>query len=1051
MNARDGAFAEAAGRLAEPTATIELLRESIEHAAHLLPAQGPITVFIHHNTLHAFEDQPFDDGVKHGSQTFGCQPYLSEETYRTKLAQGRILPADIASVLRDDLLHRADEPILRCGTRLELRQTMLEHPLRMAPPAELRWFIAETEALERFREDVPAATRDRYIQETRRWIMRDFRNGTAKSEHPSRRDQHIRQALDGLFERFGATSVERWGEATWEAFSLQALWRVCREGVHGVKHAPAPASHYQRHRDLLFEACGVDSDRLVNELMIRFCAAFLDQGLAHWVLPNREQGFWACFLELFRPPGGPPDRWLRELPREISRLLRDGVDPLASVSESLDLLDISEDEWSPFISASFLALRGWAGMVHEVETRSDRVKHPIAEGSLVEYLAVRLILERLALAYVAGEQLGYHGSLRGLREYLRSKVAKPTTANVDQRAFMVFQMAQLLGWLPHELNELSKADWGTLLAEIESFPGLERRRLYHQAFERRYRIQTLDAIGTHSHGRYARKPHPAFQVICCLDEREESFRRHMEEINPDAETFGAAGFFNVPMYYRGAAAAHFVPLCPVIIRPQHWVIEDVAFSEEDRHRRRAITRRALGNASHRVHVGSRTFTGGAILAVLGVVASIPLVARVLFPRLTARIRRMAGEWLQPPDHTQLQLERTSLEPGQINGEIGFSVDEMTASAERLLRDIGLTSSFAPTIFLFGHGSSSVNNPHRSAYDCGACGGNAGGPNARAMAQVLNDPRVRKRLSERGIEIDEKTTFIGGLHNTCNDTIKYFDLDRLTKPQQAEYLAARAVIDDACERNAHERCRRFQSAPLTMDFPTAHRHVEERSEDLAQTRPECGHATNALCIVGRRSRTQGMYLDRRAFLTSYDPTLDDEQGTVLLRLLQAAVPVCGGINLEYYFSYVDPSGYGCGTKLPHNVTSLLGIMDGAASDLRTGLPWQMVEIHDPVRLLFIIETTAETMLGIMERNEIIGRTIRNGWVQLAILDPHSGKIQVYQNGHFTDYQPEKTELPTAPSSTDWYRGWREHLGYAKIESRNEDPHRNGVSARIGSAH
>jgi len=667
MSARDGAIAEAGERLGEPTATLEMLRECILHAAHLLPAQGPITVFIHHNTLHAFEHRPFDEGVRKAARTFGCQPYLSEAGYRAKLGQGRILWEDIACVLKEYLQGWGEDPVLSFVSRFELRRTMMEHALLMAPPAELRWFIAETEALERFRDDVPAATRERYLQETRRWIMRDFRNGTAKSEPASRRDQHIRQALDGLFTHFGATTVERWSEATWEAFSLQALWRVCRDGVHGLK-APAPEpSAPPRHRDLLFEVSGVDTDRLVNEVLIRFCAAFLDQGLAHWRLPNRDEGFWESFLALYRPPGGPPDRWLRELPREITRLQRDGIDPLASIAESLELLDVSEEEWSDFVSAEFLALRGWAGMINEVELRADRVAHPVAPGALIEYLAVRLLLERLALAYVAADQLGFQGSLRGLREFLRGKAPKPSPPTVEQRAFQVFQLAQLHGWLPNELNELTKADWETLLAEIDAFPSIERRRLFHQAFERRYRIQTLDAISVHGRRRAARKADPAFQTICCLDEREESFRRHIEEVAPRAETFGAAGFFNMPMYYRGAAQAHFVPLCPVIIRPRHWVVEDVAFSEEDRHRRRAMTRRALGAASHHVHVGSRTFTGGALLAVLGVAASIPLVARVLFPRLTARVRRMAGQLVRPPDHTQLLLERTSLAPGSANG------------------------------------------------------------------------------------------------------------------------------------------------------------------------------------------------------------------------------------------------------------------------------------------------------------------------------------------------------------------------------------------------
>src|SRR5690606_3404990 len=137
---------------------------------------------------------------------------------------------------------------------------------------------------------------------------------------------------------------------------------------------------------------------------------------------------------------------------------------------------------------------------------------------------------------------------------------------------------------------------------------------------------------------------------------------------------------------------------------------------------------------------------------------------------------------------------------------------------------------------------------------------------------------------------------------------------------------RRLIRQCCERNAHERCRRFQSASLTLDPHEARLHVEARSEDLAQPRPELGHATNAICLVGRRSRSRGLFADRRAFLASYDPTQDDAESTILGRILEAAFPVCAGINLEYFFSRVDPTGFGSGTKLPHNVTSLLGVMD-----------------------------------------------------------------------------------------------------------------------------
>jgi uncharacterized protein YbcC (UPF0753/DUF2309 family) len=177
----------------------------------------------------------------------------------------------------------------------------------------------------------------------------------------------------------------------------------------------------------------------------------------------------------------------------------------------------------------------------------------------------------------------------------------------------------------------------------------------------------------------------------------------------------------------------------------------------------------------------------------------------------------------------------------------------------------------------------------------------------------------------------------------------------------------------------------------------------------------------------------LFLDRRAFLNSYDPERDTPDHVILTRILQAAVPVCAGISLEYYFSYVDPTGWGCGTKLPHNVTSMLGIMDGAASDLRPGLPWQMVEIHEPVRLLFIIESTPQAMEQIMDRNPAIAQLCRHDWVQLATLDPHSATIHLLRRGKFEVYQPQSNELPQVKSSTQWYRGWRDHLGFAAIDA------------------
>jgi uncharacterized protein len=670
-------------------------------------------------------------------------------------------------------------------------------------------------------------------------------------------------------------------------------------------------------------------------------------------------------------------------------------------------------------------------MISQLEKRGDRAASPAPAGSLVEFLAVRLLLDRFALRFIARRHFGSDIPLSELRGGGLKRGHDRAKPGLEQHAFLVFQLAQVRGWSPLDLRGLSRDAWAALVRELDAFSGLERRRIFHGAFERRYRIQTLDALAGHS-----APPHgpPAFQLVCCLDEREESFRRHLEEVAPQAESFGAAGFFSVAMYYRGGAETHFVPLCPIVVRPRHWVAEEPAAAESTAHHRRTNARRALGALARHLHFGSRGFTSGALLsAAFGPISTAPLVARVLFPRLAARIRRSADLLFRPPAGTIVEIERSADPPGPIPGHRGFTLEEMAELLERQLRDIGLTRGFARLVLILGHGSSSLNNPHNSAYNCGACGGNAGGPNAQVFCRIANDARVRERLRDRGILIPTATIFVPGCHNTCDDEVTWFGKEQIPPSHQEDFAAARDAIAEACLRNAHERCRRFVSAPLEMSVSTAKRHVEARSEDLAQVRPECGHASNAVAVIGRRRRTRGLFMDRRAFLVSYDPTQDDGERSILLRILNAVVPVCAGINLEYFFSYVDSTGYGCGTKLPHNVVSLLGVMDGAASDLRTGLPWQMVEIHEPLRLLMIVETTPKDMEEILDRLPAVGQLCRNGWVQLATLDPHSNQVHLFQRGRFEPYTPEVAHLPSVASSIDWYRGRRENLPYALIGS------------------
>ncbi len=1030
------------------TADWDRLHELIEHASHLLPAQGPITVFIHHNTLHAFEDLPFHEAVKKGAAVFGCQPYLTEDRYRAELARGRIRFSELQEVLAADLGEFAAEEIPCFGTRLDLRLAMLQYPLRSGPTSELIWHVAEANSLRRVRQEASSAVRGRLIAETRRWVMRDLRARPDPSANGSN-ERQVPDSLTELFERAGDSTMENWTDDDWEGFTLHALWRVSCDGVADLPPYTQPPAPAVRHRDLLLEVGGDDADLLVDDLLIKFCAAFLDQGMANWPLPHRDDGFYRSFCSVYRHRAGSPARWMRGLNRELARLEDTQIGPLESIRESLDVLGVKEDEWEAYISAILLALRGWGGMVRQIEIRGDRTVRPIPSGSLVEFVAVRLLLDRFALAYSARESIDYRGRLDRFREEVRSRVVSSWPPSIEQRAFQVFKLAQIVGLSPDLLFRLGPAEWETMVSEIETFNSLERRRVFHLAYEQRFVTQTLDAIALHARKSHSRPVAPRFQVTCCLDEREESFRRHLEELAPSVETFGAAGFYSVAMYYRGAADAHYVPLCPVVVVPQHWVTEEVDNGAGKSHRFRARTRRALGSASHQFHLGSRSFALGAILTgAVGVFASIPLIGRILFPRFTAKVRNLFSRIVRTPSRTRLRIERGEPDAGPENGHVGYSVEEMSNVGERLLRDIGLTTGFARVVIFLGHGSNSLNNPHNSAYNCGACGGSAGGPNARALAVILNDSRIRERLAGRGLVIPSETVVVGGYHNTCNDSVTFHDLDLIPETHRDEFKEARRLIDATCERNAHERCRRFMSAPLTITYAAAKSHVEERSEDLSQTRPELGHATNAITIVGRRQWTRGLFLDRRAFLTSYDPTADDAENSILTRILQAVFPVCSGINLEYYFSHVDNVGFGAGTKLPHNLAALVGVMDGAASDLRTGLPWQMVEIHEPVRSVFIIETTPEAMTRIIERNAGIGQICRNSWVLLQVIDPVTHQISVYRDGEFRPYRPQAGLLPKAASSVDWYRGWRDHLEFAEIEGQEpaSTPERDTNHAR-----
>lgn len=994
---------------------LDPLRQTIYEAAELLPSQGPITAFAFLNPLQGLHSMPFDLAMRSVKRIYAAEPYLSEGRYFAKLRRGRITLGELQEVLRDDLGSEATYNIAGLCELAELRLSLLGNAIHCGVNRELDWLIAESRTLSRFRDDVLPTTKESMLESTRSWVA-----------HPNSSSHY---AVHSVLEGGGRCPSRR---QNLEATCLRLIWDIVRCEVGKVYQSEKPAPDI-RHRDLLRKGCNIDCDVWVHELLVRFCSAYLDQGQAQWTLPKRDQGFFASFCVMHRQRRFLTRKWERSLVAELDRIVTAGLSPLESVAESLSLLGVQPHETFDFIAASLLALRGFAGMIWQTEVRPDRVAIASPPGALVEFLSIRLILDRLALTYGAREILKDAVTLASLREHLASRIEWRSEVSQEQQAYILFQLAQILGWPPDRLARLEPKDWSELSCELNRFSSHERRRAFHLAFEGRVLQQSLDAIAIRTKGSATGPSRPKLQLVCCIDAREESFRRHLEELDDDIETFGIAGFFGVPMYYRGAGDVHFASLAPIVIRPKHWIAEEVVFSFEDSGRTRARARYMIGSTSRRLHAGTRGTIGGAIVStLLGPLATAPLLSRILFPRLTGALQRRARQFVAPPTVTRLHLDRSiDKEPSYMEEGLGFSVPEMAKMAEQSLRDIGLVSTFAPLVLFMGHGTSCINNPHESSYHCGACSGSPGGPNARALAAMLNDLRVRKILRERGIEIPDDTYFLGALHNTATEQITFYDLELLPASQIAGMKWVREKLRRTAERNAHERCRRFESAPLSITNEDALLHVQSRAEDLAQTRPEYGNSTNALCFVGRRKRIRGLFLDRRSFLMSYDPTRDDSETTILRRILGAVIPVCEGINSLYTFSALDPSSWGAGTKLPHNVTSLLGVMDGAASDLRTGVPWQGIDIHEPVRLLFVIETQPEKLLRIVQSNPIVARIFENQWAHFATLDPETSQLHRYLNGQFVEYQSSITSLPIASSSRDCYRDRRDHLPFTRI--------------------
>jgi len=331
----------------------------------------------------------------------------------------------------------------------------------------------------------------------------------------------------------------------------------------------------------------------------------------------------------------------------------------------------------------------------------------------------------------------------------------------------------------------------------------------------------------------------------------------------------------------------------------------------------------------------------------------------------------------------------------------ISLEEQCIYAEGALRMMGLTKHFALLIIFCGHGSSSQNNAYASALDCGACGGNHGTSNAKILANILNKAEVKKHLAKQGICIPATTQFIGARHDTTTDEVFLYPAKISDTIKQ--------VKQDLEKARQGNNIRRLQKMEQTSTASSSKLHIKKRSQDWAQVRPEWGLAGNAAFIVGPRNVTRSLDLDGRCFLHSYD-YLQDPNNNLLQTILTAPMVVAQWINSQYLFSTLDNTSFGGGSKVTKNITGKIGVMQGNASDLMTGLPLQSVyasdkeKYHTPQRLLTIVYAPRQKLDAVIQLEPVLQKLFGNGWVQLACIEPSDPTIYFLQR----NFQWQKVE-------------------------------------------
>ena len=488
----------------------------------------------------------------------------------------------------------------------------------------------------------------------------------------------------------------------------------------------------------------------------------------------------------------------------------------------------------------------------------------------------------------------------------------------------------------------------------------------HEISFERHLTTALHQRLTHSSLNNSPEPRPSAQCVFCIDVRSERMRRALEQVAATVQTIGFAGFFGFPVRYSRLGDEHSTAQFPVLLTSRYQVAELLGGDKAVAQQRSSDLR------------SSREFSAGWSQLTAYGVSSLNFVEMLGLGYGGKLIR---DGIVQPPEKPE-----TTSQPDISDSHPHFSLEDQIALARQAINKMGLGEKLARLVLFCGHGAQTANNPYQASLDCGACGGHAGGPNARVAAAVLNKNAVRAGLAAGGLCIPADTWFVAGQHNTTTDEINVYDTDQIPASHQADLVSLQEQLQAAGEI---VRAEKAMLDGQTANPAEAKRAAVQRANDWAQLRPEWGLAGNAAFIAAPRQLTRGLNLEGRVFLHDYQ-WQQDEDSSILTLIMTAPLVVAHWINMQYYASTVCTGKWGAGSKTIHNVVGLHGVCSGNAGDLQVGLPIESLHDgvkwrHDPLRLLAIIAAPRDKITQVVGQHPLVETLLDNQWISLIALD------------------------------------------------------------------